>query len=72
MGDSHRRRRGFLPTRQSHGTRRLPTLQKPVYDDGVNQWVEEPDGTRVYGVWYVPREECDTPIVVGEGLRDDF
>ena len=45
--------------------------RKPVYDDGKCRWVEEPDGTRVYGVWYVPREECDTPIIVGDKLQDD-
>jgi hypothetical protein len=25
-------------------------IRRPIYDDGVRQWVEEPDGTRVYGV----------------------
>jgi hypothetical protein len=32
-------------------------------------WVEEPDGIRVYGVWYIPHGECDTPIVLG---KDEF
>jgi hypothetical protein len=45
---------------------------KPVYDDGERQWVEEADGTRVYGVWYVPREECNTPVVVGDDVPADW
>lgn len=46
--------------------------RRPIYDDGERQWVEEPDGTRICGVWYIPREECDTPIVVGDDRPDDF
>jgi hypothetical protein len=36
----------------------------PIFDDGWSQFVEWPDGRREYGIWFIPREECDTPIVV--------
>jgi hypothetical protein len=38
--------------------------RRPIYDDGVSQWVEDENGKRVYGMWYIPREECDAPIVI--------
>jgi hypothetical protein len=31
--------------------------------------IEDENGTRVYGVRNIPREKCDTPIVVGD---DEF
>lgn len=37
---------------------------RPIYDDGQRQYVVNDDGDRVYGVYFIPREECDTPIVV--------
>jgi hypothetical protein len=46
--------------------------RRPIFDNGQRQWVVDNDGNKVYGVWYVPREECDTPIVVGDSDSDDF
>jgi hypothetical protein len=37
----------------------------PIYDDGWSLWVEHPDGRREYGLWFAPREEVHSPIVVG-------
>ncbi len=45
--------------------------RRPVYDDGERQWVED-DDNRVYGVSFIPREVCDTPIVVGDDLPADW
>jgi hypothetical protein len=38
---------------------------RPVYEqhDG-RQYVIDDDGEPVYGVWYIPREEADLPVVV--------
>ena len=36
----------------------------PVYEDGRGQFVIDQDGNEVRGVWYIPREECDVPIIV--------
>jgi hypothetical protein len=35
-----------------------------VYEENGRQFVIGDRGQRVYGVWFIPREECDTPIVV--------
>ena len=45
---------------------------RPVYEDDFGQFVFDDDGNRVDGVWLIPREECDTPMVVGDGIGPDF
>jgi hypothetical protein len=37
---------------------------RPVYDDGKRQWVINDEGIRVYGVFYIPENEADLPLVV--------
>lgn len=37
---------------------------RPVYADERGQYVIDDDGMRVSGAWFIPREECDIPIVV--------
>ena len=41
---------------------------RPVYEatigKTVRQYVLDDDGETVFGVWYIPREECDLPIIV--------
>jgi hypothetical protein len=37
---------------------------RPVYDDGKRQYVIDDDGYRVYGVWLIPKEEPDLPLIV--------
>jgi hypothetical protein len=39
----------------------------PVYDDGRRQYVLDDDGEPIYGVWFIPREECDQPIIIDQG-----
>jgi hypothetical protein len=46
--------------------------KRAVYEDNDRQFVIEDRGQRVYGVWVIPREECDTPIVVGDDLPADW
>lgn len=40
-------------------------LRGSVYEepDG-RQYVYNNDGEKSYGVWFIPREECDRPIIV--------
>jgi hypothetical protein len=39
--------------------------RRPVYQDAAGrQYVVDDDGEPVHGVWYIPRDECDAPIVV--------
>jgi hypothetical protein len=40
---------------------------RPVFDDGDRQYVIDDDAGRVYGVWYIPRDAADEPIIVGLG-----
>ncbi len=41
------------------GTRRA------VFEDfGGRQYLLDDEGEPVYGVWYIPRGECDRPIIV--------
>jgi len=42
---------------------------RPVYEDERGQFVIDNDGNRVDGMWYISREECDEPIVVGDDER---
>jgi hypothetical protein len=37
---------------------------RPIYDDGKRQWVINDDGDRVYGVFLIPRDEADLPLIV--------
>jgi len=40
---------------------------RPVYEEpGGRQYVIDNDGEPVYGVWIIPREECDRPIIVDD------
>lgn len=43
-----------------------------VFDDGNYQWIYDDDGYPVYGVWFIPRDECHTPIVVSNALPADW
>ena len=37
---------------------------RPVYDDGKRQYVIDDDGYRVHGVWLIPKDEPDLPLIV--------
>jgi hypothetical protein len=37
---------------------------RPIYQDAHGQYVLDDDGARVYGVWLIPEDECDAPLVV--------
>jgi hypothetical protein len=39
-------------------------VRRPVFDDGKRQYVLDDDGEPTYGVWFIPRDECDLPIIV--------
>ena len=39
-------------------------VMRAVYEDACGQYVIDSDGCRVRGVWFIPRDECDSPIVV--------
>ena len=42
-------------------------IERPVYDDGEgSQYILDGNGKPVYGVWFIPRDEPDVPIVVGD------
>ena len=42
---------------------------RPVYEDESGQFVLTDDGEPIYGVWFVPREECAMPVIVdGSGI----
>jgi hypothetical protein len=40
---------------------------RPVFEamDG-RQFIVDDDGNKIYGVWFIPREEFDTPFIVDE------
>jgi hypothetical protein len=40
---------------------------RPVFEDGDCQYVIDDVGNRVYGVWFIPRDDADTPLVVDTG-----
>jgi hypothetical protein len=40
--------------------------RRPIYWDATGQYVLDDDGERVYGVWLIPDEECDLPLIVDE------
>jgi hypothetical protein len=37
---------------------------RPIYDDGKRQYVIDDDEYSVYGVWLIPEEEPDLPLIV--------
>jgi hypothetical protein len=37
---------------------------RPVYEDDARQYVIDDDGEKVRGVWYIPREQADEPLIV--------
>jgi hypothetical protein len=37
---------------------------RPVYDNGGRQYVINDDGDRVYGVFYIPGDETQFPLIV--------
>ena len=37
---------------------------RPIYDDGRRQHVRDDNGFRVYGVWLIPEDEPDLPLIV--------
>jgi hypothetical protein len=37
---------------------------RPVFEDAHGQYVIDDDGEHIYGVWYIPPEDCHVPIVV--------
>jgi hypothetical protein len=37
---------------------------RPDYDDGKRQYVIDDDGYCVYGVWLIPKDEPDLPLIV--------
>jgi hypothetical protein len=39
-------------------------MMRPVFEDARGQYVID-DGEPVYGLWYIPREEADLPLIVG-------
>jgi hypothetical protein len=44
--------------------------KRPVYEGPAGQYVIDDDGDKVHGVWFIPREDCDVPLVVeGRGYR---
>jgi hypothetical protein len=40
-------------------------IRRPIYSDGDRQYVYDPDGERIYGLWMIPEEDrCDLPVIV--------
>jgi hypothetical protein len=37
---------------------------RAIYDDGQRQYVIDDDGYKVYGVWLIPEDEPDLPVIV--------
>lgn len=38
---------------------------RPVYEQpDQRQYVIDPDGVRIFGVWFIPRDVADAPIVI--------
>lgn len=43
-------------------------LMRPVFEGARGrQYVIDDDGEPVYGLWFVPRDQCDLPIIVEGG-----
>jgi hypothetical protein len=43
-------------------------LSRPVYEDERGQYVLDGEAEIVRGVWFIPREESDQPIIVSADL----
>jgi hypothetical protein len=43
--------------------------KRPIYNDGQRKYVIDVDGYPVYGVWRIPEEESDRPLIV-QSLED--
>src|SRR5258706_3915961 len=37
---------------------------RPVYEENGRQFTYDNEGERVYGVWYIPPDECIIPMIV--------
>jgi hypothetical protein len=37
---------------------------RPIYEEHGRQFVIDDDGSRVYGVWFIPRDAADEPLIV--------
>jgi hypothetical protein len=37
---------------------------RPIYDNGRRQYVIDDEGLKVYGVWLIPPDEPDLPVIV--------
>jgi hypothetical protein len=46
---------------------------RPIYDDGRRQYVIDDDGYRVFGVWQIPEDEPDLPVIVdaNDGTKEE-
>jgi hypothetical protein len=40
--------------------------ERPVYEGADGRQYVLDDGEPVYGVWFIPRDEADTPVVVDD------
>ncbi len=41
---------------------------RPIYEEPEGrQFTYDDEGERVYGIWYIPPEECAVPIIVASG-----
>jgi hypothetical protein len=38
--------------------------RKPLLEDARGQYVLHDDGERFYGVWLIPEDACDLPLIV--------
>jgi hypothetical protein len=43
------------------------SAMRPIHDDGRRQYVIDDDGYPVYGVWLIPEDEPDLPLIVPAG-----
>jgi hypothetical protein len=43
--------------------------KRPIYEDRHGQYVVNDDGDQLYGVYMIPPEEPDTPLVVDDAPR---
>ena len=42
---------------------------RPVFEAKDRQFVIDDDGNPVYGVWYIPRDDCEVPIIAQAGAN---
>ena len=43
--------------------------KRPVFEDAAGQYVFDGEEEKVRGVWFIPADECDVPVVV-DGRQD--